>query len=138
MTNCSFFGDDAKLHHIGLGVRSIRETSPSSQPVVEKAQGVSIAFVDLNGVAIELLEPLDDQSPIARSVSQGVKLLHLCYEVPDLEAALEKCRHEGFHRLGPLTPAGVFDGRRIAWVFSRQFGLFELLERSRKAEAAVV
>ena len=138
MMHCAFFGDDAKLHHIGLGVRSIREASPSSQPVVEKVQGVSIAFVDLNGVAIELLEPLDDESPIARSVKQSVKLLHLCYEVEDLEAAIETCRHAGFHRLGPLTPAHIFDGRRVAWVFSRHFGLFELLERTRKPEVSVV
>jgi hypothetical protein len=26
-------------------------------------------------------------------------------------------------------PSPAFGGRRVAWVFSKQFGLFELLER---------
>ncbi len=138
MTPCPFFGDGARLHHVGLGVKSIRETNPEIRPVVEPAQGVSFAFVDLNGVAVELLEPLDESSPVARSVRDGVKLLHLCYEVPDLEAALATCRRAGFHRLGPATPAHAFEERRIAWVFNRHYGLFELLERERKPRPAGV
>jgi len=126
----SFFGRGATFHHIGLAVRSIRAVSPSSEVVVEQTQRVSLAFVLLNGIRLELLEPLGEDSPISRSLRDGVKLLHLCYEVPDLDTALELSRPAGFHRLGPPVSAPVFDNRRTVWVFSKQYGLFELVERA--------
>ena len=135
MTKCEFFGEEASLHHVGLAVRSIREANPACEVAVEATQGVSFAFLELNGITLELLAPYGDRSPIARSVNDGVKLLHLCYEVPDLEAAIEHCRPAGFHRLRAPVPAPAFENRRIAWVFSRIYGLFELLERNRAPAA---
>jgi methylmalonyl-CoA/ethylmalonyl-CoA epimerase len=129
MIECNFFGAGARFHHIGLAVESIRAICPSAEAFVEETQRVSLAFIQFNGITVELLEPLGENSPINRSLREGVKLLHLCYEVPDLEKALETCRPAGFHRLGPPVPTPVFDGRRLAWVFSKQFGLFELVER---------
>lgn len=129
MIECAFFGKEARFHHIGLAVKSIREVSPSSEVFVEKTQGVSLAFIVLNGIRIELLEPLGENSPIARSLRNGVKLLHLCYEVPDLEATLRLCRPAGFHLIRHPQPAPALDSRRAAWVFSKEYGLFELFER---------
>ena len=128
MVECSFFGKEASFHHIGLVVKSIREVSPSSEIFVEKTQGVSFAFISLNGIRIELLEPLGDNSPVARSLRNGGKLLHLCYEVPDVEAAIRECRPVGFHLIRHPVPAVAMGNRKIAWVFSKQYGLFELLE----------
>ena len=134
MIECAFFGPEARFHHVGLGVTSIRAANPSAEVLVEKTQGVSLAFVSLNGITVELLEPLSADSPIARSVRDGAKLLHLCYEVDDLEAAIASSRPAGFHRLGPPAPAPVFDNRRFVWVYSKQYGLFELIERGRRPE----
>lgn len=131
MTECAFFGDKASFHHIGLGVESIREMNPSCDIFVETKQKVSIAFILLNGIRIELLEPTGDDSPISRSLRNGTKLLHICYEVPDLEAALELCKEVGFHRLLRPLPAPLYGDRRVAWVYSKHYGLFELLERDR-------
>jgi len=126
---CSFFGPEAAFHHIGMAVHSIRAISPSSEPTANELEGVSMAFLRLNGITIELLEPLGNSSPILSSLRSGVKLLHVCYEVPDLEETFTRCRPVGFHRLGMPKPSPGFGGRRVAWVFSKQFGLFELLER---------
>lgn len=131
MIECNFFGAGARFHHIGLAVESIQAICPSGKVFVEETQRVSLAFIQFNGITVELLEPYGENSPIRRSLREGVKLLHLCYEVPDLEKALETCRQTGFHRLGPPVPTPVFDGRRLAWVFSKQFGLFELVEQDR-------
>ena len=135
MIEYAFFGKDARFHHIGLAVKSIREVCPLAEPVAEQTQRVSLAFIDLNGVRVELLEPLGDASPIAKNLRDGVKLLHLCYEVADLEEAVEQSRSAGFHRLTRPVPAPVFDNRRIVWVFSKQYGLFELVERDHKPVA---
>jgi len=135
MVECEFFGKEAKLHHIGLAVKSIEEVCPACKPFAEQTQKVSLAFVELNGVRIELLEPLGETSPIAKSLQDGVKLLHLCYEVADLEEAVEQSRAAGFHRLTRPVPAPIFENRRIVWTFSKEFGLFELVEREHKPVA---
>lgn len=128
MKEYSFFGEDAVFHHFGLAVESIKQLCDECEPVHEKTQKVSLAFVDFNGIRMELLEPEGPDSPILRNLQSGSKLLHLCFEVPDLDRAIENCRPHGFHRLGPPVTTPVFDGRRLAWVFSRQFGLYELVE----------
>ncbi len=130
--SCAVFGDDAVFHHVGMAVRSIREVNPSLKSFPDETRGVAMAFLALNGITLELLEPLGDRSPIERSLQNGVKLLHLCYEVADLEEALQRCRPAGFHRLGPPAPAPAFGNRRIVWVFSQHYGLFELRERTAK------
>ncbi len=128
---CAFFGKEAKFHHVGLAVRSIREVYPLDDVFVDPTQGVSLAFFMLGGIRIELLEPVGHNSPIARSLRLGVKLLHLCYEVPDLEEAIKTSRSRGFHSVRAPIPAPAHGNRRIAWVFSKQYGLFELLESYR-------
>jgi len=135
---CSFFGREAAFHHIGIAVHSIRAISPSSEPTANELEGVSMAFLRLNGITIELLEPLGDSSPILGSLRSGIKLLHICYEVPELAEAVALCRPEGFHRLGTPKPSPAFGGRRVAWVFSKQFGLFELLEQKSGEKAGVL
>ena len=87
-----------------------------------------MAFIRLHGLTVELLEPLGADSPVARSLQSGTKLVHLCFEVPDLDEALAISRSSGFHLLGRPLPSPAFDDRRIGWIFSRDYGLIELAE----------
>lgn len=131
MIQYNFFGSAARFHHIGMAVESIRALCPDCEVCPEETQKVSLAFINFNGITVELLEPYGETSPIKRNLRDGVKLLHLCYEVPDLEKALELCRPAGFHRLGPPVPTPIFHGRKLVWVYSKHFGLFELVEMER-------
>jgi methylmalonyl-CoA/ethylmalonyl-CoA epimerase len=128
MIELSFFGEDAKFHHLGVAVRSIREASPLSEPIIDRIQEVAVAFVYLNGIQFELIEPYGKRSPITQSLEKGLKLLHVCYAVPDLKVAIKMCRRYGFHSIRQSVPAVAFNNRKIAWVYSNQYGLFELLE----------
>ena len=129
MKHFDFFGDGAELHHVGMAVESVADLCPTCELVVEEGQGVSYAFIDVHGARIELLEPLGEDSPILASLRKGVKLLHLCFEVPDLDVALEVSKRSGFHRIRKVARASSLEDRRLAWVFSPEFGLFELLEK---------
>ena len=131
MIDCAFFGEGARLHHIGLAVRSIRTVNPECEPADDATLGVTYAFMRIHGVPIELLEPYGEDSPIAKNVRDGVKLLHLCFEVPDIEEALSVGRSAGFHCVRPPVATASYENRRVAWTFSKHYGLFELLERSR-------
>ena len=133
---CNFFGEGARFHHVGLAVKSIQDINSAAEIFDDEVQRSLVAFINLNGITIELVQPNGEGSPVARSVQAGIKLLHVCYEVPDLDAVLASCRAFGFHRIGPPEPAVAFEGRRIAWVLSRAYGLFELLERNKGANSS--
>jgi methylmalonyl-CoA/ethylmalonyl-CoA epimerase len=126
------FGEHSAFHHVGVAVRSIADSIGAEAPLVHDAvQRVLVAFVNMNGVRVELIEPADPASPVAAAVERGQPLVHLCFEVADLERALAVGREAGFHKVAAPVPAPAFDGRRIAWVYSRTYGLVELLERER-------
>lgn len=125
----NFFGRDAKFHHIGIVVNSIKSISPYSKIFIDKIQNVYVAFVSLNGVTIELIEPLNDISPVTQSLKKGIKFMHICYEVINIDKTLKKCRKYGFHCIAKPVPAIAFGNRKIAWVYSKEYGLFELLQK---------
>jgi len=126
--NVDCFGSGARFHHIGVAVHAIRDVYPGLKPTHDAAQGVNVAFISMNGCDMELIEPAGVDSPISASLKHGIKLLHLCYEVDNLEEALRHCRQHGFHIIRQPVPASAFAQRRIAFVMSRTFGLVELLE----------
>jgi len=128
MVELNCFGQEAKFHHIGIGVRSIKDVTHFSERITDPIQKVSVAFLFLNGIQVELIEPYGHDSPIRESLDKGVKFLHICYEVSDIEMAIRTCRKHGFHCISQPVPAVAFNNRKIAWVYSNQYGLYELLE----------
>lgn len=131
MLELNFFGDGAVFDHVGLAVRSIENTldiADKIDVVSDSIQKVSVGFVQMNGLTVELIEPLGQDTPVALSLKKGQQLVHLCFRVPDMAAAIEKGRQNGFHCIAKPVPAIAFNNRKIAWLFSRTYGLIELLE----------
>lgn len=100
---------------------------------------LKIAFGALGGVLLELLEPLDGNSPHAEFLAQrGEGLHHMAYLVPDFDAQLAAIR-----AADPATEL-LIDGRRpgnpFRWVYldgtASRGTVIELLERTAAAEAA--
>ena len=77
-----------------------------SEPRVLPAHGVTVVFVELPNIRIELLEPLGDPSPVRgfleRNPAGGMH--HVCYEVDDIIAARDRLRAEGAQVLGDGEP----------------------------------
>ena len=126
------------FHHIGIACRDIAKTQAfylgqgyTASPVVEDPlQHVRISFLEKEGAPrSELLEPLDDQSPVARTLAtSGVSPYHMCYEVQDIEAAVNHLRGQRFLLVNGPVPACAMDDRRIAFLFQKNTGLIELVE----------
>lgn len=126
------------FHHIGIACRDIAKTQAfylglgyTASPVVEDPlQHVRISFLEKEGAPrIELLEPLDDQSPVARTLAtSGVSPYHMCYEVQDIEAAVNHLRGQRFLLVNGPVPACAMGDRRIAFLFQKNTGLIELVE----------
>jgi methylmalonyl-CoA/ethylmalonyl-CoA epimerase len=128
MSGMDLFGDGAELDHIGMAVKSLSELNLQGSGIHDPIQKVTVAFFRLHGVCIEAIEPAAEDSPISDQLAHGSKLLHLCFRVPDLEAAIRAGRAHGMLLVASPVPAVAFGGRKIAWIFSPGMGMFELLE----------
>jgi methylmalonyl-CoA/ethylmalonyl-CoA epimerase len=104
---------------------------PISREVVAE-QGVEEAMIAIGGSQVQLLQPLNADSPVGRFLNQhGEGLHHVAFAVPDLEAALEHLRTTGA-RLVDEVPRTGGGGNRIAFVHPAAFAgtLIELVEVS--------
>jgi methylmalonyl-CoA epimerase len=127
----------ATIAHIGVAVTDIKSALSFYRDVLglvphrpEQADGARIVSLPFGGSDVELLEPVEPDGPVARFLAKrGPGIHHICYRVPDLDAALEACRAHGYRLVDevPRTGAG---GRRIAFVHPRATAgiLLELTE----------
>ena len=82
----------------------------------EQADGATIVSLPFGESEVELLAPVTADGPIAKFLERrGAGIHHICYRVPDLDAALAACRAAGY-RLLDETPRTGAGGRRIAFV----------------------
>lgn len=114
-----------RIDHVAIVVRDLeaslrfyRDTlgiSPS-RVLDFPSEGVKIAFLPLGGPGgseIELLEPVDLDSGVARFLeTRGEGLHHICLEVPDIERALDELRAAGTPVLD-ATPRLTVEGRGV-------------------------
>ena len=125
------------IAHVGIAVpdldaalsfyRDVLGLAPHPPETADGAQIVALPFGDSE---IELLAPLEAESPIAKFLAKrGPGIHHICYRVPDLDAALTACRTAGY-RLIDETPRRGAGGRRIAFVHPKATAgiLLELTE----------
>src|SRR5262245_33145034 len=128
---------NASVAHVGIAVTSIAEALPFYRDVLgispghpETADGARIVSLRFGPMDVELLEPSDPASPIAKFLAKrGPGIHHVCYRVPDLDAALERCKSHGY-RLVDETPRPGAGGRRIAFLHPKSTNgiLLELTE----------
>ncbi len=107
------------LYHVAIAVRNLDEVERlyetalglkvAHREVVED-QGVrtSMLVPEKGGTAVELLEPLDGESPISKFLEKrGEGIHHICFLVDDIEAALERLRKEGVKLIDENTASGL-------------------------------
>lgn len=104
-----------KLNHVAIVVPDLtvaaglyKDTlgATVSDPVPLPGHGVTTVFVELPNTKIELLEPLGEDSPIARFLEKNPAggMHHLCYEVDDIIAARDRLAAAGARVLGDGEP----------------------------------
>jgi methylmalonyl-CoA/ethylmalonyl-CoA epimerase len=129
---------EVRISHIGIAVRSIAEALPFykeilGMPEAELApmDGARIAGIEAGNALVELLEAEESDSPIGKFVARrGPGIHHICFEVPDLDGALERCRARGLRLIDDVPRVGA-EGKRIAFLHPAGTGgiLIELTER---------
>ena len=124
--------------HIGIACRDIEKTKGfyltmgyrATATVEDPVQHVRICFLEKEGEPrLELLEPLDDQSPVLRTLTAvWVSPYHICYKVQDMEAAITMLRGQRFLLVSGPVAACAMQDRRVAFLFQKNTGLIELVE----------
>ncbi|MFO7916790.1 MAG: methylmalonyl-CoA epimerase [Anaerolineae bacterium] len=130
-----------RIDHVGIAVEDIREAArlytkglgiELCHIEAVEDQGVKVGFLPLGTCEIELLEPLNDDSPVARFLARrGEGIHHLCVQVSDIEAVMERLQTQGVQLLSeqPVRGAG---GSLVAFVHPRSANgvLLELIQDS--------
>ena len=126
-----------KIDHLGIAVPSLAEAVAAYAALgfaVESThdvptEKVRAAFLPVGESRLELLEPTDPSSVIARFLEKRSGLHHVCVLVEDIEAALAELRARGVQTLDERPRVGA-GGCRVAFIHPRSAGgvLLELKE----------
>jgi methylmalonyl-CoA/ethylmalonyl-CoA epimerase len=127
------------LDHIGIAVDSIESALAVYRAMGIEVEGVEevddqkvrVAFLPVGDARLELLEPTDDSSPIARHLERrGAGLHHICLRVPDIRTAMARLAEEGYRVLSEEPLQGAH-GCLVCFVHPKSAGgvLIELSQR---------
>ena len=106
-----------KVHHVAVIVRDLDAalelyrdmlglTVETVMPI--PYDRVTIGFLPVGEVKIELVAPNDDTTGAARFLeSKGEGFHHVCFEVPDIQAALDKLAADGLQLIDGTARKGA-------------------------------
>ena len=130
-----------KLHHIGIVVKNIQkslgelttflEFEETTIPTLVESQKVNVCFLKTSDIFLELIEPLDDDSPVKSFSDSGGGFHHFCFEVEDILKTLKQMKKNGARII--VAPTEGFENRQIAFVLlnikNTNCNLIELAEK---------
>jgi methylmalonyl-CoA/ethylmalonyl-CoA epimerase len=84
---------------------------------------VTTVFIVLPNTKIELLEPLGDNSPIAKFLERNPDggIHHVCYEVSNIRAARDRLMAAGARVLGDGEPKIGAHGKPVLFLHPKDF-----------------
>jgi methylmalonyl-CoA/ethylmalonyl-CoA epimerase len=121
-----------RLNHVAIAVRNAdaasrvyRDTlgAEVSDKLPLPEHGVTTVFVTLPNTKIELIEPLGDNSPIAKYLERNADggIHHICYEVDDIRAARDQLKAKGARVLGDGEPKIGAHGKPVLFLHPKDF-----------------
>jgi len=121
-----------RLNHVAIATKDVRKASEVyrttlgakvSEPVPQPDHGVTTVFVELPNTKIELLEPLGENSPIAKFLEKNPNggMHHVCYEVDDITAARDRMKEMGATITGTGEPRIGAHGKPVIFLHPRDF-----------------
>jgi methylmalonyl-CoA/ethylmalonyl-CoA epimerase len=129
--------DRARIAHVGIAVSDLEAALAFYRDVLgiephppEAADGATILSLPFGESDIELMAPTAPDTPVGRFLAKrGPGIHHICYRVPDLDAAIRACRDAGYRLIDEVPRPGAA-GRRIAFLHPKATAgiLLELTE----------
>ena len=130
-----------KIDHLGIAVPDLAQAVAAYEALGFRVESthevptekVRAAFLPVGEARLELLEPTDPTSVIARFLEKRSGLHHVCLLVDDIEAALLSLKQAGVELID-VAPRPGAGGSRVAFLHPRAAGgvLLELKEAARR------
>jgi len=116
-----------RLNHVAIAVPDLGVASAQwrerlgavvSAPKRLPKHGVKVVFIAASNGKVELLEPLDNKSPIAKFLEKNPDggLHHICFDVPDLIASRDQLLATGARILGSPDPEIGAHGKPVLFI----------------------
>ena len=112
-----------RVEHIGIAVRSLDESRKIYESMFPEAaisewklpaQGIDVLIIRAENTKVELIEAIDEDSPIGRFIAKrGEGMHHIAYITEDIESAIGDMREKGLHFLTDSWYTGAEDYRVI-------------------------
>ena len=104
-----------KVNHIAIAVPNVQEAAikwqqalniKKSEIIVLEKHGVKVVFLEFSNLKIELLEPLDNESPISKFLEKNPKggMHHICFEVEKITETINSLKNKNINILGDGNP----------------------------------
>ena len=121
-----------RLNHVAIAVPDLEAACAQYRnalgatvgaPQDEPDHGVTVVFIELPNTKIELLYPLGAASPIRAFLEKNPAggIHHICYEVPDIEAARDHLLASGARVLGSGAPKIGAHGKPVLFLHPKDF-----------------
>ncbi len=112
-----------KIDHLGIAVKDMKEARSAYEALgftieaehAVPSEKVNTAFISVGESHLELLEPTDPSSVIARFLEKRRGLHHICLLVDDIEKTMEEMKAGGAELLDEVPRIGA-GGCRVAFV----------------------
>ncbi len=114
-----------KIEHIGIAVKDIEASNKVFEDLLGVApykreevasEGVLTSFFQIGQSKIELLQAVNEDSPIARFLEKNKEgIHHLAFDVKDIHAEITRLKELGFRMINDLPKDGA-DGKIIAFL----------------------
>jgi methylmalonyl-CoA/ethylmalonyl-CoA epimerase len=113
------------IHHLGVAVEDLDEALSTygrlfgaelEHRATVPDQGVEAASIRVGDGRVELLEPLEEDTPVGRFLAKrGPGMHHVAYEVEDVAAAVTRLAEAGAELIDERPREGLF-GLQVAFV----------------------
>lgn len=115
----------ARIDHIGIAVNQVADALEFFQAALgleldhvalEEGGRTQVAFLPVGGAQVELVQPNDSESGLAKFLAKrGEGIHHICFEVDDLDGALARLKQHGAQLIDE-TPRINASGMRYAFI----------------------
>ena len=128
------------LDHVGIAVNKIDDVLPVYEQLLglrlenlkeAKQHKIKTAFLVVGETSIELIEPLNKESPVSKFLEKrGQGIHHVAFKVDNIEKMLEQLKDKGVILIDEKPRIGI-EGGKIAFLHPKNTGnvLIELCER---------
>ena len=128
------------IHHIGFLCKNLEKSRAKfielgftieQEKAFDDIRQIYIEFLVNAGYRLELIQPLDKESPMYPLLSRYKNTpYHFCYEVDNLEEATKELEEKGYTIFQEAKKAPCIKNGRVVFMINTAAGIVELLERA--------